>query len=156
MLQVHDGGGLVITTVTAIGGLAGLIVSLVFLAFQTRAVSEQVRTANNMAGTRSLDPALTSLRDIHFKMLDYPGMRAYFYEGRPCPRRGVERERVLLFADMLADVLDSGIQATRRIPHNESTEDWVSFCRYVVNHSPALRTVVSEHSNWWPDLARLC
>ncbi|WP_328683154.1 hypothetical protein [Streptomyces sp. NBC_00343] len=144
-----------VTTLTAIGGLVG-IVSLVFLALQTRAVSQQVRAANNITGLQSLDQQLAALREIHFKMLDYPGMRAYFYDSRPCPRRGAERERVLIFADSLADVLDSGIQATRRLPENESEEDWISFCRYVVSHSPTLRAVVSEHSNWWPDLSRMC
>ncbi|MGW4234257.1 hypothetical protein ACWEF9_34180 [Streptomyces sp. NPDC004980] len=140
---------------TAIGGLLGLVVSLIFLAVQTRAVSRQVRAANNLAGTRALDHSLTSLREVHFKMLEYPGTRAYFCDGKPCPRRGVERERVLTFSELLADVLDTGIQATRRIPENESDEDWLSYCRFLLNRSPALRATVTEHSNWWPDLAAL-
>ncbi|MFE0251273.1 hypothetical protein [Streptomyces sp. NPDC059010] len=141
---------------TAIGGLAGLIVSLVFLAVQTRAVSRQVKASNNLAGTKSLDHTYTGIREIHFKMLEYPGTRACIYEGRPLPTDELGRERVLTIAEMLADVLDSGIQVTRRIPQNESEEDWASYCRYVLDRSPTLRAVVSEHPRWWPDLSRLC
>ncbi|MFB7927712.1 hypothetical protein ACFC4C_01250 [Streptomyces sp. NPDC056039] len=144
-----------ITSVTAIGGLLGLIVSLVFLAVQTRAVSKQVAASNNLAGTQSLDHTFAGLREIHFKMLEYPGVRAYFYEGHPLPTQEPDRERVLIIADSLADVLDSGIQVTRRIPQNESEEDWASYCRYLLERSPTLRAVVSEHPKWWPDLAAL-
>ncbi|MFD4035320.1 hypothetical protein ACFWVP_33600 [Streptomyces sp. NPDC058637] len=141
---------------TAIGGLLGLVVSLLFLAVQTRAVSRQVRAANNLAGTRALDHSLTSLREVHFKMLEYPGTRAPTSTTANRVRVGVRKERVLMFSELLADVLDTGIQATRRIPENESDEDWLSYCRFLLHRSPALRATVTEHSNWWPDLAALC
>jgi hypothetical protein len=146
---------LVLTAVTAIGGLLGVIVSLIFLAIQTRTLSRQVRAGNTLTGTQVLDHALTSLRELHLKMLEYPGMRAYFYDGKPCPGHGTDKERVVTFAELFADVLDTGIQAVRRIPENEN-EQWVSYCRFALDHSPALRTTVTAHINWWPRLAELC
>ncbi|MEV8313884.1 hypothetical protein AB0Q95_06895 [Streptomyces sp. NPDC059900] len=144
-----------LATITAIAGLVGLIVSLVFVAVQTRAVSEQVRVSNNLNGTNGLDMCLSAVREIYFKMLDYPGMRKHFYEGVPCPTDEVERERVQLLAEALADVLETGLMATRRIPETESFEDWREYSRFIRDHSPVIRDMMAEHPQWWPELRRL-
>ncbi|MFI1443214.1 hypothetical protein [Streptomyces fructofermentans] len=144
-----------LATITAISGLVGLIASLVFVAVQTRAVSEQVRTANNLNGTNALDICLSSVREIYFKMLEFPGTRRYFYEGVPCPIDEVERERVLLIAEALADVLEEGLVATRRIPGTESFEDWRDCSRFMRDHSPTIRELMSEHPLWWRELRAL-
>ncbi|WP_413757200.1 hypothetical protein [Streptomyces sp. MMBL 11-3] len=143
-----------VTTVTAVGGLVGLVVSLVFLALQTRAVLRQVLSSNNLAGTRVLDPTIAGLREIHFKMLDYPGMRSYFYEGAPVPTDDSDRERVMTFAEMMADVLGGGLQALERIPESDNDE-WVSYCRFVLDQSPAVLSLVEAHPGWWSHLAAL-
>lgn len=145
----------VVTLVTAIGGLIGLIVSLLYVAKQTKAVLDQVRTGNNLAGNSALDVPLANLRDVYFKMLEYPGMRAYFYEEKPTPARDPERERVLIIAELLADVLEGGLMSTRRIPESESYEDWRDFCRFLLAHSPSLRLITSEHPMWWRELLAL-
>ncbi|KAA0924254.1 hypothetical protein [Streptomyces apricus] len=67
-----DGGGTMLATITAITGLLGLIASLVFVAIQTRAMTEQVRMANNLNGTNAVDLCLNNVREIYFKMLEYP------------------------------------------------------------------------------------
>ncbi|WP_328939213.1 hypothetical protein OG288_36945 [Streptomyces tauricus] len=143
-----------LAALTSIGGLLGLIVSLIFLAFQTRAMSRQVSSSNNLAGTQILDQTLGGLREVHFKMLEYPGMRSYFYEASPLPALGTDRDRVLTFAELMADVLDTGLQAIERTPESDNQE-WVSYCRFVMSHSPALRDMVTSHSDWWPRLAAL-
>ena len=143
-----------VATVTAVGGLLGLIVSLIFLALQTRAMSRQVSSSNSLAGTQILDQTLAGLREVHFKMLEYPGMRSYFHEASPMRPPGTDRDRVLTFVELMADVLDTGIQAIERIPESDNQE-WVSYCRFVMSHSPALHDMVTSHSNWWPRLAAL-
>ncbi|MFF0066546.1 hypothetical protein ACFYRC_34460 [Streptomyces sp. NPDC005279] len=143
-----------VTTVSALGGLLGLIVSLMFLAKQTKAVSEQVRMGNVINGTTGIDACLNNVREIYFKMLEYPGMRAYFYDNKPCPDQGEERERILIMTEVLADVLETGLMATRRIPETESYEDWRDYCRFILEHSPAMRSTVAEHPLWWRELAR--
>lgn len=143
-----------VTTVTAVGGLVGLIVSLAFLALQTRAVSQQVLFSNNLAGTRVLDPTIAGLREIHFKMLEYPGMRSYFYEGAPVPTSDPDRERVMTFAEVVADVLGGGLQALERIPESDNDE-WGSYCRFVLDRSPAVLSLVDAHPDWWSHLSEL-
>ncbi|WP_406154959.1 hypothetical protein OG806_02260 [Streptomyces sp. NBC_00882] len=143
-----------VTTVTAIGGLVGLIVSLVFLALQTRAVSQQVLSSNKLAGARVLDPRMAGLWEIHLKMLEYPGMRSHFYESVPVPTSDPHKERVMTFAEMMADVLGEGLQALERIPESDNDE-WVSYCRFVLDQSPAVLSFVEAHPDWWSHLAAL-
>jgi len=145
----------VLSTVTAIAGLISLVATLAFVGIQTRAVSQQVHIANNLNGTNGLDLCLNNVREIYFKMLEYPGMRKHFYEDVPCPADGVERERVLLIAEALTDVIETGLVATRRIPETESFEDWRDYSRFIRDHSPAIRDLLSEHPLWWPELREL-
>ncbi|MFF3947541.1 hypothetical protein ACFYYN_22280 [Streptomyces sp. NPDC001902] len=118
-------------------------------------MSQQVHIANNLNGTNGLDLCLNNVREIYFKMLEYPGMRKHFYEDVPCPADGVERERVLLIAEALTDVIETGLVATRRIPETESFEDWRDYSRFIRDHSPAIRDLLSEHPLWWPELREL-
>lgn len=59
-----------LATITALTSLIGLIVSLIFLGVQTRAMLNQVRIAVNLNGTSGLDQCLHSLREIYFKTAD--------------------------------------------------------------------------------------
>ncbi|MEU1518757.1 hypothetical protein ABZ490_42575 [Streptomyces sp. NPDC005811] len=144
-----------LATVTAIGGLLGLIFSLLLLAKQTRDVSEQVRASNTLNATHGLDHTLQSLRDIYFKMMERPGMRAYFYDNKPCPDAGEEREQVLLLAEVFADMLTDGLNVTSRIPGTVSHEGWSDYCKFILENSAVMRSLISERPNWWPGLAAL-
>lgn len=148
-------GGNVLATVTAISGLFGLIISLLLLAKQTRDVSKQVQASNTLNATHGLDQTLQSLRDIYFKMMERPGMRAYFYDNKPCPNGGEERERVLLLAEVFADMLADGLNVTNRIPGTVSHDGWSEYCRFILANSSVMRSLISEHPNWWPDLSDL-
>ncbi|GAB7104475.1 hypothetical protein JCM4814A_27890 [Streptomyces phaeofaciens JCM 4814] len=153
--EVDLSGGGVLTAVTAIGGLLGLIFSLLLLAKQTRDVSEQVRASNTLNATHGLDHTLQSLREIYFKMMEHPGARAYFYDNKPCPEAGEERERVLLLAELFADMLTDGLNVTSRIPGTVSHEGWSDYCKFIRDNSPVMQSLINEHPNWWPGLAAL-
>ncbi|WP_331743204.1 hypothetical protein OG239_43285 (plasmid) [Streptomyces sp. NBC_00868] len=93
--------------------------------------------------------------DVDREMLRYPGLRPYFYEGKPCPRRGAERERVLILAGMYASVLDTGVLTTRLVPATESHEDWKNYSQFILNNSPTMREFVREYPHWYPELTKL-
>lgn len=133
----------------AAGGLVALITSVLLLAWQTK-------ISNDIAGASVLGNAMASDRDVDRVTLQYPGLRAYFYDNKPCPRRGRERERVLILTGMYADVLEAGLMSTRRIPASESYEDWLSYSRFILFHSPTMLAFVRAHPDWWPNLAKLC
>ncbi|MEV6175173.1 hypothetical protein AB0L99_44155 [Streptomyces sp. NPDC051954] len=118
-------------------------------------MSKQVRMAMDLNGTNGMDQCLNSLRDIYFKMMEYPGLRKHFYEDVPCPSDEVECERVQLMAEAMADVLETGLMATRRIPETESFDDWRDYCRFILERSPVLRDLTDEHPMWWPELRQV-
>lgn len=144
-----------ITDITAIGGLFGLAVSIALLAWQSRAVAEQARVSNAIAGTSVLHDTLESVRAVYMIFFGHPELRQYFYDGAPSPRRGKQRARVLIVAELLADALEDGLLGTRLVPSSESFDDWTDYCRYLLQHSPALAEIIEWRPQWWPNLHRL-
>jgi hypothetical protein len=138
----------VLKTIVDVSGLAVLAASVLVLAWQTK-------ISNDIAGASVLNNAMGADRDVDKVMLQYPGLRAYFYDDKPCPMRGRERERVLLVTGMYADALEAGLMATDRVRASESHEDWRSYSRFVLAHSPTMRAFVRDHPDWWPKLAQL-
>ncbi len=152
---MYPRGTILITDITAVGGLLGLAVSVALLVWQTRAVAEQSRVSNAIAGTSVLHDALESVRPIYMLFFDHPELRQYFYDGALCPRRGKQRVRIITVAEMLADALEDGLVGTRLVPSSESFDDWSDYCQYLLQHSPALSEIVTWRPQWWPNLHRL-
>jgi hypothetical protein len=144
-----------IATITAIGSLAGLIVSLCLLTWQTRAVARQTGISNGIAGSTALIENSASMREIFMLFIDRPELRPYFYDGKALPHRTSQRYRVLSIAEMFSDTLEAGLLVTRLTPAAESYEDWFSYCHDMLKSSPALVFMVHSHPAWWPHLFRL-
>ncbi|MEU1454409.1 hypothetical protein [Streptomyces avermitilis] len=137
-----------VESIAVIAGNLALIVTVGVLAWQTK-------KSNDLAGASVISNAMAYDRDVDRVMLRYPGLRPHFYEGKPCPPRGVGRERVLILTGMYADVLDGGLLATRLVPSTESYEDWKNYSQFILNNSPTMRDFVREYPHWFPDLAKL-
>lgn len=145
-----------LTTITAVGGLLGLAASVVLLALQTREATKQTKISNNIAAATALMELLGSVREAHgLVFLEHPELRAYFYDDKRCPRRGRRRAQVLTTADMLADCLDTALLVSALVPGRAAYEEWVSFSRYILGHSPVIAALVSKHPDWWCALAQL-
>lgn len=144
-----------ITTITAIGGLVGLIISVGLLAWQTRAVARQTEISNRIAGISAINDATTSLREVHLLFVADPGLRPYFYDSKIYPRRKRQRDRVRTVAELLLDAMEDGLCAHRMVPSSESLEDWTIYCRDMLTRSKMLYAVVCERPEYWPELRRL-
>lgn len=143
------------TSVATIIGSLGLILSVVLLAWQTRAVAEQTRISNSIAGATVLSESTNRLRDTYELFVQHPELRAYFYENKPCPQRGSRRERVLSTTEAFADTLESGLFAYEAVPSSAYKENWTNYCQYMLRFSPALRNLVGDNPEWWPALYAL-
>lgn len=144
-----------LTDITTVGGLIGLIVSVMVLAWQTRAVARQTKISNAIAGASILEASTSDLREVLKLIVERPELRAYFYEGAQAPRRRVAQARVTTVAEILGDVLETGLVANRLIPTTESLDDWISYCNQMLATSPILRRLTAENPDWWPQLAYL-
>ncbi|MGW1136812.1 hypothetical protein [Streptomyces zhihengii] len=119
---------------------------------QTSAAVRQVEISNAVAAASANDTVLQSLREVHLLMLDREGMRDYFYGGRPLPDTGAKRDEVLTIAELLCDVMSSGVHTHERVPDSESAGPWADYCRHTVGSSPAVCGLLREHPMWWPHL----
>jgi hypothetical protein len=70
-----------VEVIAVIAGNAATIVTVGLLAWQTK-------KSNVLAGAAVITNAMTYDREVDKVMLQYPRLRAYFYEGKRCPRRG--------------------------------------------------------------------
>lgn len=144
-----------LTDITTLSGLAGLIASVALLAWQMRAVAQQTKISNSIAGASVLETSTSDLREILLLFVAHPGLRAYFYESKRPPRNGRQRVRVVSIAEIIGDCLETGLVANRLIPATESLEDWSSYCSEMLATSQILRELTIQHPQWWPQLALL-
>lgn len=119
---------------------------------QTRAAAEQTRISNVVAAVSANDMVLRSLREIHILILERPGAREYFCADKPLPEGQEEREQIVTIAELLADVMSTGVHVHECVPGSTSAEPWADYCRQTLAVSPVLRDVIREHPMWWPDL----
>lgn len=122
---------------------------------QTRAATEQTRISNAVAAVSANDMVLRSLREVHVLMLQHPGSRGCFYDGKPLPEEADERDAIVTIAELLADVLSSGMHVHSEIPDSTSAEPWEAYCRHMLESGPVLQDLVRTHLEWWtylPDL----
>ncbi|MEZ0092865.1 hypothetical protein [Streptacidiphilus sp. EB129] len=148
-------GGLMLAEIGTIGSLIGLIITLLLLGWQTRAVAQQTQIANNIAGAGVLHDALDDVRSVLLILVERPELRKYLYDNKPCPTVGLERDRILALVEILADALEAGLLSTRRVSASESFDDWSAYTSYMLAHSPTLASMVGQHEGWWPNMAKL-
>jgi hypothetical protein len=144
-----------ITNITAIGGLIGLIISVGLLAWQTRAVAQQTEISNRIAGVSAINEATAGLREVHLLFVADPGLRPYFYDGKVYPRGKRDRDRVRTVAEQLLDVLEDGLCVHQLVPSSGSLEDWTIYCMDMLARSKVLNSVVCERPKYWPELHRM-
>jgi hypothetical protein len=144
-----------IATMVAISGLIGLVVTTGLLAWQTRASVKQAEIANATAAVTVLYSSSASLRELLRMFVDYPELRAYFYDNAAAPTDAIQGSRVVSVAEMFCDALEDGLVTNRLVPASESEQDWIGYCCYLRTHSPAIDNMIEQHSAWWPQLSSL-
>jgi hypothetical protein len=144
-----------INTLTAIGGLAGLVISIGLLAWQTHAVARQTEISNRIAGVSAINDATVGLREVHLLFVSDAGLRPYFYDDKAYPRSKRQQDRVRVVAELLLDAMEDGLCAHRLIPSSGSLEDWTIYCQDMLAKSKILNAVVCQHPEYWSELYRL-
>ncbi|WP_143652274.1 MULTISPECIES: hypothetical protein [unclassified Streptomyces] len=129
--------------------------SVLYAARQTKAAAEQAGISNTVASISANDMALRALREVHLLMLERPGSRAYFYGGKPLPEHQDERDAITTIAELLADVMSSGLLIHAEVPDSKSAHPWSDYCRHTLANSPVMRDLVRAHPAWWPPLPAL-
>jgi hypothetical protein len=141
--------------VAAAGSVVAFLVTSGITAWQTRETARQTRISNRTASQELRWAYIAGLREISGHLLQWPEIRQYVLEGKPCPEEGDDRARVLLIAEMYADVLQTGMGGARETMPEEEAEVWVNYCRDMLKLCPALADLLREHPGWWKALDEL-
>ncbi|MEU7751316.1 hypothetical protein AB0B57_03410 [Micromonospora sp. NPDC049101] len=135
-------------------GSIGVIISLLLIARQTRQLTQQTKISNEVGSTEAAYSALERIHQISQIMIDDPQMQQYFHEDKDFPADKLERARVMMVAQVLADTIDYGLMVCDLRSHMENYQGWPAFAVSSMNTSPALRRVVDDHPEYWPRLNR--
>src|ERR1700722_7013262 len=114
-----------LTTIATIGGLAGVIISVTLLAWQTRAAAEQTKISNAIARASIISNQSSSVRQVLSLFVEHPELRQYFYESKRLPVNRQRRVRIISVAEILGDILEDGLVVNNNIlPTVRLTERW--------------------------------
>jgi hypothetical protein len=144
--------------ITGLISAAALVLSLLFLARQTRESARQSHLANQIAGSQAKSEIYETVDRILYGFLQHPELRKYFYEGAEMPESSSEddpevRGRVLTFAELFADVIERGLDTYRSIdPAADFQSPMEDYARDMISTAPALRYWLREHPGWWPNM----
>ena len=154
-LSVMQNGALIAGLVSALA----LVLSLLFLARQTRESARQSVLANQLAGLEAKSEIYTTVDRILYKFLEFPHLRKYFYEGIEIPefagvaKDGDVRDQVLTFAELFCDAIERGLDTYRSVePAANFRSPMETYANDIVTGSPAIRYLVHVHPGWWPNL----
>ncbi len=133
-------------------GIFSVIISLLFLAWQTHEVARQTRMNRGMSITSTFQQTAQLIQFVHAPMLEDPQLRAYFYDGKPCPPSDPNRPKLLTLAELLADAAEFGLMSATYV---EDSVVWSNYPRAILAGSPILRETVSGRPEFWPRLVAM-
>ena len=133
-------------------GIASVVISLMFLVWQTREVARQTRTNHGVGITSTFQQTAQLIQAVHLPMIEDPQLRAYFYDDKECSPSDPYRPKLLTLAELLADAAEFGLMSADYV---QGSVVWHNYPRAVLAGSPILREVVSTRPTWWPRLAAL-
>ena len=133
-----------------------VVVSVLVVALQTRAVWKEERVANQVAGTRAHRELLKMLGGINDKFFDHPELWAHFYDQTTGQPTATDRVRLQMIAEQLADALQAGLDTTVKLASYEwVANEWRQYATEAVAASPILRSTIRERPGIWTPLEAL-
>lgn len=131
---------------------AGVIISLLFVGWQTRELSKQTRINNAISITSAYGSCAELMNNVHGPILANPDLRAYFYDGKLCDADNKDRQLVLTVAELFADTAEYALMTAK---HVRDASPFTCYPSDLLQSSPSLRDAVTAHPAWWPELASM-
>lgn len=130
-----------------------VVVSVLVVALQTRAVWKEERVANQVAGTRAHRELLKMLGAINEKFFAHPELWSHFYGRTTEQPSASEAIRLQVIAELLADALQAGLDTTVKLAsYGWVTSEWKQYATEAVAASPVLRSTIRERPGIWTPL----
>ena len=140
-----------INSVAQTASAVAVLVTLIFLASQTRKLQRQIDLNNLFNRYEALNHSSERYDHALALLFQQPHLRPYVYEERPLDLTGDDLSRALIIADMMAGAVDYAIRVGEKFPEDE-VSDW----RVVAedfSRQPLFRHLVTAIPHQFPDLA---
>lgn len=133
-----------------------VVISVLVVAVQTRAVWKEERVANQVAGTRAHRDLLKMLDAVHDKFFAHPELWNHFYgraTGEPAPSDAI---RLQVLGEQFADALQAGIDTTVKLAsYGWVAKEWKQYATEAVAASPVLRSTIRDRPGIWTPLEEI-
>jgi hypothetical protein len=138
----------------ALGALATAL-SLVYLARQTGAARTEADLAVRVSLLNAHDALTDRAMSINQIFIEYPELRAFFYDDQPLPEDAEPRlvQRTTAVAEHIADFIENAL-LHRQTLGLAANDVWEGYCISLVCQSPTLRSYLTEHIDWYNDEVR--
>lgn len=140
-----------INSVAQTASAVAVLVTLMFLASQTRKLQRQIDLNNLFNRYEALNHSSERYDHALALLFQQPNLRPYVYDERPLDLTGDDLSRALIIADMLAGSVDYAIRVGDKFPE-EAASDW----RVVAedfSRQPLFQHLVTAIPHQFPDLA---
>ncbi|WP_143175151.1 hypothetical protein [Cryptosporangium aurantiacum] len=146
------------TLLSSIGAI-GIIGSLLFAGWQSRALAKQVAYQGTMDGVATLYSTLEGLHRVQHYLVEDPTLIPHFaperVHGSPNTLDVADPGKVQMVAAMYADILHVGLHALYAVPGARPVSAWEKYCKDLWDRSPAIRTEVETKPWAYPLVASL-
>jgi hypothetical protein len=130
-----------------------LVVSVLFLAWQTQQVASATKLASRTAVADAMADAADNMRAVFEALLTYPELRPYICDGAPMPTSGTLQSRAQTLCEMLCDAAEASLEVAARVPGaDDALGGWPDWARWVLAGSPGSTQHVLAHPTWYPRL----
>jgi hypothetical protein len=141
---------------TATGKFATVLVTLVTLVAlvaQTRMSAHSLKDTKITGQVQYNLQIMERLDDVLVRISKDSASAKYVWSNSLSPATPPDSSLALQNGDSLLDVLSMALKALHCIPgFSTNGDDWTSYVRYVMLHSPNLKRRVNEQYDWWPEL----
>ena len=143
------------SALVSIVGIVGVIISLLFTAWQAGVLARQTKIQNATASASTLQQLFTWLHTVQTLLLSEPKFLPYFRGGEQVPLTSEEEARMKLLAGMYCDVLNIGLHELDVVSSTKSYENWSRYCHEMVEQCPVVAEEAFAKPHGYPRLVGL-
>lgn len=148
----YEGASLLVS----VAGIVALLVSVGYLAKQTREMAKQTEAAVQASLGSPFDRVAAQMFQMDQVFVDHPEFRVYFYDGVHVPHEGDAMQRALAIAEMRLDFFDQVLKEDGSNPSLWPFGMWEPHITSALSQSPVMRDYLMRMRNSYsPKLVEL-
>jgi hypothetical protein len=138
-----------------LGGTLLVPFAVYFAALQWRLSAQQSKQLREAVVAEIQQSLASQFQQLATIMIEYPGLRKYFYSGAEPPESGPELERASVLAGMFMDFVDTTVVQKAHMPQ-AYFDEWRNYFVDLHRASPLIQRMSSEWADFYgPEVAAI-